>query len=182
MLKKLMTLGSLACVLSFSSIGHAQALPTATGRGGLQAGGGYSVASSDYGQGKIQGFSGFADFDFTNHLGVEADIHYIAIITPNDLAENTYLIGPRYVFRRNRYNIYGKGLLGIGDMVIQEVQDNQGTVAGTSFAYALGGGVDFMATKHIVVRAIDFEYQHWNYGAHGLTPMVFTVGAAYRFR
>jgi hypothetical protein len=31
------------------------------------------------------------------------------------------------------------------------------------------------------VRAIDAEYQHWSLG-NGLTPIVFTVGAAYRFR
>jgi hypothetical protein len=33
---------------------------------------------------------------------------------------------------------------------------------------------------YLVVRAVDFEYQRFNYQT-GLTPIVFTFGAAYRF-
>jgi opacity protein-like surface antigen len=72
-------------------------------------------------------------------------------------------------------------MVGIGTIVIQEVQDNPEGGAGNYFSYAIGGGLDIRVTKHITVRAIDLEYQHWNYG-NGLTPIAFTVGAAYRFR
>jgi Outer membrane protein beta-barrel domain len=181
MLKSLTILGCLASMLCVGASAHAQALPTATARGSLQAGAGFTYAKPDYGQISIKGVSAFADFDIAEHLGVEADIHYIALVTPTDLAENSYLIGPRFLLPHGRYTLYGKALVGIGDLVIQEQQDNMGQQAGGFFAYALGGGIDIRATDRITVRAIDVETQHWSYQT-GLTPLVVTIGAAYRFR
>jgi hypothetical protein len=181
MLKTLISIATFAGLLSVASLLHAQAMPTATAKGALQAGGGYSFAEPDYGQRVIQGGSGFVDYDFRPHWGVEADLHYIALITPQDLAENSYLVGPRYIYPRGRFSLYAKALFGVGSIVIQEAQDNPEGGAGTYFTYAGGAGLDIRATKHIVVRAFDFEYQHWSYKT-GLTPTVFTIGAAYRFR
>jgi hypothetical protein len=181
MLKTLIMIGSLAGALSLASVGHTQAMPTAVAKGALQIGGGYSYGMPDYSQKNIQGISGFADYNVSLHLGAEADIHYVSVFTPSDLGENSYLVGPRFTYPRGRFSIYGKALFGIGTIVIQEAADNPEGGAGSYFAYALGGGLDVLATKHIVVRAIDFEYQHWSYGS-GLTPSVITVGAAYRFR
>jgi opacity protein-like surface antigen len=181
MLKTLITIGSLAGVLSLASIGHTQAMPTAVAKGALQVGGGFSYAKPDYAQTNIQGFSGFVDYNLSLHLGVEADIHHITLVTPSDVGENSYLFGPRFTYPRGRFSLYGKALFGVGTIVIQEVADNPEGGAGNYFAYGLGGGLDVLATRHIVVRAIDFEYQHWSYGS-GLTPIAITVGAAYRFR
>lgn len=180
MLKTLMIVGSLASMLSLASSGNAQALPTALAKGQFQIGGGYSIASSDYGQRKIQGISGFADFDFGLHLGVEADVHALVISTPDDIAEASYLAGPRFVYRRDRFKFYAKGLLGAGDLIIVNPQNHPGEIAGTNFAYAAGGGIDILVKPYLVVRAADFEYQHYNY-LTGLTPIVFTAGVAYRF-
>jgi hypothetical protein len=180
MLKTLTTIASLAAVLSFTSAGHSQALPTATARGALQIGGGWSYAHPDYGQKSIQGITGFVDFDFAPHFGAEAEYHYIALETPTDLGENSFLIGPRFVLPRGRFSLYGKGLIGIGDIDIQEVQDNPQGGAGTYLVYGIGGGLDIRATQHLVIRAVDFEYQHWSYQT-GLTPIAYTFGAAYRF-
>ncbi len=181
MLKNLTTIGLFVFLLSQTSSGHAQALPTATGRGAFQVGGGWSLASPDYGQKNIQGISAFADLDLGLHWGVEGDIHYLSLITPTDLAEDSYFVGPRFIYPRGRFKLYAKAMIGVGDLVIQETQDNQGVPAGTNFAYSLGGGVDIPIRQHIVIRAFDFEFQHWQY-LTGLTPMVYTVGAAYRFR
>jgi opacity protein-like surface antigen len=180
MLKTLMTIGSLAGVLSLASVGHAQALPTATGRGSLKVGAGWSYAEPDYGQKSIQGGTIYADLGLSPHIGAEAEYHYIALITPTDLGENSFFIGPRFVLPRGRYSLYAKALIGIGDIAIQEVQDNPQGGAGTYLAYGIGGGLDYRVADHWVARA-DFEYQHWSY-LTGLTPAVFTVGAAYRFR
>jgi opacity protein-like surface antigen len=181
MLKNLIKIGSLAGILSIGSMAHAQAMPTAEAKGLFQVGGGYTLVEPDYGQKNIEGFTGFADFDFRPHFGVEAVYHYISVITPNDLGENSVYVGPRFIYPRGRLSIYGKAMVGIGTIVIQEVQDNPEGGAGNYFSYAIGGGLDIRVTKHIMVRAIDLEYQHWNYG-NGLTPIAFTVGAAYRFR
>jgi hypothetical protein len=182
MLKTFMTIGALASVLSLASMARGQALPTATAGGSLQVGVGYTIAEPDYGQKSIQGVSGFADFDFGTHLGVEADVHYVAFITPLDLAENSYMIGPRIILPYGRFKLYGKILAGYGDLVVQEEQDNIGHPSGFYFAYAGGGGIDIRATDRITVRAIDIEAQKWpNYG-NGLSPVVYTVGVAYHFR
>jgi hypothetical protein len=179
-LKSLTILGRLLCVLLPAAMGDSQALTTASAKGSLQLGTGFTYARPDYGQFAIQGISGFADFDFGAHVGVEADFHSISLITPNDLAEDTFLVGPRFILPHGRFKFYGKALAGEGDLVIQQQADNVGRQDGYFFAYAVGGGVDVLATHHLVVRAVDFEYQHWNY-LTGLTPVVVTVGAAYRF-
>jgi opacity protein-like surface antigen len=182
MLKTFKMIGALATVLSLASIAGAQALPTATAAGSLQAGLGYTYARPDYGQKAIQGVTAFADFDLGLHYGIEADAHIVSLVTPLDLAENTYLIGPRIILPHGRFKLYGKVLVGYGDLVIQEQQDNVGTKDGWFFTYAGGGGLDIRATDRITIRAIDVESQKWpNYG-NGLSPLVFTVGAAYHFR
>ena len=49
--------------------------------------------------------------------------------------------------------------------------------------YSFGGGIDIQATHNINVHAVDFEYQQWpGYQANGLTPQVWSFGAAYAFR
>lgn len=181
MFKNWITLGAFASLLSVCSIGHSQALPTATGHGQLQVGAGWSIASPDYAQKKIQGISGWADFDVTQRIGLEGEFHYLSLETPSDIGENSYLVGPRFIFRRSRFNFYGKGMLGVGDLVVQEAQDNVGHPGGTNFAFAVGGGVDVAVKRHIYVRPVDFEYQRWSYQT-GLTPWVLTFGAGYRLR
>src|SRR5579871_568469 len=125
MLKTFAKIGA-AAVLSLSSFVHGQAMPTATGHGQLQVGGGVTMGKPDYGEDYIGGVSIFADYDFTAHLGLEADAHIVNLRTPQDSAENTYLVGPRYVWHKNRFSPYGKVLVGEGSLVIQETQDNPG--------------------------------------------------------
>jgi opacity protein-like surface antigen len=181
MLKTLVVIASLAGVLSFSPLARAQAMPTAVAKGALQVGGAVTYAKPDYGEKSIEGISGYADFDFKNYLGVEAMVHYIALDTPTDIAENSYLIGPRFIYTRGRFSPYAKALVGIADLDIQEQQDNVGHQAGYYFAYALGAGLDIRLSKHWNLRPIDFEFQHWNYET-GLTPAVISVGFAYHIR
>jgi Outer membrane protein beta-barrel domain len=182
MLKNLIMIGTLVAVLSLSTMGRAQALPTATARGVLQAGVGYTIANPDYGQQNIKGVSGWVDFDFGTHVGVEAMVNYIAFITPTDIAQNSYLIGPRFLLPHGRFTLYGKALAGYGDLVIQEQQDNIGHPGGFYFEYAIGGGLDIRATNRITIRAIDIEAQKWPHYGNGLSPIAYTAGASYHFR
>lgn len=47
---------------------------------------------------------------------------------------------------------------------------------------SFGGRVDIQATQHSNVRAGYFEYQQWpGYQPNGLTPRVWSFGAAYGF-
>jgi hypothetical protein len=57
-----------------------------------------------------------------------------------------------------------------------------GSTPGTYFLFALGVGLDYSINDKINARA-DFEYQRWtNFPPNGLTPPLFNVGVAYRFR
>lgn len=166
---------------ALSSRVFAQAVPTATRPGVAQVGASVSIASPDFGQRYIKGISVFGDFDFGSHLGVEGDVHLVSYITPTDIGENSYLLGPRYNFRRKHLDLYGKALAGLGQFEYQ--YDNVPHFHDSYFIYAFGGGLDVQASRHIVVRAIDFEAQRWpGYRQNGLTPFVTSFGVAYAFR
>jgi len=180
-LKRHTVIGCFICVLSLATWAHAQAVPTASRAGSLQVGAGGMFASPDYGQLYVQGITFYGDFDFTRHLGVEGDIHY-NVNTPQDVSENSYLLGPRYTWHYKRFGAYGKALFGAGRFGFQ-----QGSFAvpstGTYFVYAFGGGVEYKVTDHINIRGFDAEFQSWpGFPPNGLSPIVYTVGVAYVFR
>jgi Outer membrane protein beta-barrel domain len=178
-LKRHSQLGWFTCVFGLSILLHAQATPTATRPGELQIGAAASLATPDYGGSTDKGPTFYATFDFTRHIGVEADVHYISIITPNDIGEDSYLVGPRYVFHYKRFHPYAKALFGIGQINLQF--DTSPHTKTSHFAYAFGGGLDLRATNHINIRCFDFEYQKWEYPPHGLSPTVSSIGVAYTF-
>jgi hypothetical protein len=183
-LKRLLSLFSIAFLLGTTAQNlHAQAAPTAVRNSSIQLGAGYSYASPDYGQKKLQGYTIYGTFNFTRHWGIEGDIHRLDIITPTDIAEDTYLLGPRYSFRFGRFMPYGKGLLGLGTF---KTDYDPGTFiknySQTHKLWAAGGGVDMIASPHWNIRLVDFEYQTWpGFAKNALTPYVLTFGAAYRF-
>ena len=172
---------ALALLSALSANALAQAVPTATRAISTQAGVGVSIASPDYGTRYIKGLSLFGDVDFGQHLGAEADIHLVSYITPTDIGQDTYLVGPRYIYRRKRLNLYGKALFGLGEFQYQ--YDNLPHFHDSYFVYAFGGGLDVDLSRHYVLRAVDFEAQRWpGYRQDGLTPYVTTFGVAYAFR
>ena len=166
----------LGCALATPNFSIAQAVPTASRNGALQLGVGGTIASPDYGARKIKGISVYGDFDFSKHIGIEGDLHYINLITPDGVGENSYLLGPRFLLPHNRFNPYAKALFGIG-----RFQYLSGTY--TYKIYSLGAGVDIRATHNFNVRAFDIEYQNWpGLKPHGLSPIALTFGVAYSIR
>jgi len=181
-----------------SPAAHGQAAPTATRTADLQVGGGFVWAHSDYVPNDIGGFGLYADYDLFGHYGVEADFHRVRnpdadpLVPSNHFSETTYEVGGRYLRRydNGRLAPYGKVLYGRG---VVNFPAHQLYVPGgletyiDNFAYnivSFGGGVDYRLTGRVNVRG-DFEYQH--FFAHdpelpnGLSPYLFTIGAAYHF-
>jgi hypothetical protein len=193
MRKSLSTIAWLAALLALPSIGWPQARPTALGIGRTQVGAAFSYAVPDfwtqqynsdpqYAYQSIGGVTGYGDYDFTRHFGLEGDFHCLCLITSLDRAELTYLLGPRVILPYRRFYLYGKALGGIRDLFIQEQQDNIGVPSGTNIGYSIGGGLDIFYNQKIVIRAIDYETQSWpGYASSGISPSVFTFGVAYRF-
>ena len=161
---------------------HAQATATAERTARIQVGAGVTMVAPDYEPKDTFGYSIYGDFDFTRHLGIEGAIHMATVITPTDIAESSYLLGPRYVFTKGKFRPYAKALLGLGVFTFQSVYANSKSSSSTHKMYAFGGGVDYTAKRRLNVRVIDIEYQRWpGFASSGLTPLVFTVGGAYNF-
>ena len=156
---------------------HAQAVPTATRRGDLQVGIGYSFAQPDYGTTTFKGIAAYTAFDFTPHFGAEFDFRLLKDPSPEQLYEKTYEVGVRYRRTYGRFVPYGKVMVGRG------VFNYQNGLANLAYnMYALGGGVDYRIRPYLSVRG-DFEFQKWlGFPPHDLTPMVETIGVAYHFR
>lgn len=181
MLKRHTFFGCFACILSLATWSHAQAVPTASRGGAIQVGVAGTFISPDYTEQYMKGVTFYGDLDLTQHLGVEGDIHY-SIITPDDLSENSYLLGVRYKWHYKRFEPYAKVLGGIARFGFQSGTYPTPTT-NTYGEYAVGGGLDVRATRHINVRAFDVEFQKWpGFDDHGLSPIAYTIGVAYTLR
>jgi outer membrane protein with beta-barrel domain len=179
-LKRHSFIGCFACVLSLATWSHGQAVPTASRAGGIQVGIGGFAVDPDYAQKYIQGLTFYGDFDFMQHIGAEAEIHY-SVNTPTDVSEDSYLAGVRYYGRHKKFTGYAKFLAGVGRFGYQS-GSFVNPASATYFEYALGGGVEYLATRHINVRVIDFEAQKWpGFPTNGLSPYSYSAGVAYVF-
>jgi hypothetical protein len=148
------------------------------GRGGshLYAGGMFSTFSPDYGSNRLLGIGFYADFNVGSHLSAEAEGRFLRFNQVLDVHEDNYLIGPRYRWHYHRLQPYAKFLLGNGQFNFP-----LNFAHGGYFMIAPGGGIDVTLKHHFMLRAIDYEYQHWsNFQGSSLTPNGFSFGIAYR--
>ena len=183
-MKSLLITLSTAVLVAFSSTrAIAQATYAGDRDGVVQVGVTYTNSQTDEYWKRTTGVSLYGAIDFKKHLGAEADVHLAGIVkAPEGFSENSYDVGLRYIYRFRKYDVYAKGLVGIGQAKAVPPA-YVGGVPGTYILYAGGGGLDIRLVHNIIVRAIDFEYQRWpNFPAHALTPSMISVGAAYRFR
>ena len=186
MIKRCILASALSALALAPTLAHAQADPTMSRPGLLQAGVAISKISPDLVSQDITGITGYATFDVTPRLGAELSIHLGSVITPNDVAEDSFSIGPRYVYRiKDRYEPYAKVLFGIAKTVAQEpyvTASNPYGIPGTFGFVGFGAGLDIRVPHNITVRAIDLEYQDWyTWKPHGLSPVIYSIGASYRF-
>jgi opacity protein-like surface antigen len=161
-----------------ASVLHAQSEPTATRLGDLKIGGAIATANSDYG-GWYNGGGAYFDYDFRPHLGVEGEFHFVK--DASDLYEKTYEVGGRYYRTHRKYAPFGKLMYGRGVFNFPLLPN--GSRANLAYnLMAVGLGVDYKVKPWLYVRA-DGEYQHWfGFQNSSLSPVLITVGAAYRFR
>ncbi len=182
MMKKLFltTLGFASLLVAAPAL-RGQATPTATQSSHIQAGAGVMFLDNDYTPKKAGGVSAWADYDFLRffhtEVGAEAELHFGGIITPDDIGENSYLIGPRFAYRKNKFNVYGKIMFGRATIT------NQLFNTSSSFnIYAFGGGVDYHVKRKINIR-LDLEEQKWgNFEPHTLSPIPISLGVMYIIR
>jgi hypothetical protein len=124
-----------------------------------------------YGERKMLGIAAFVDADTRRRIGFEAEgrwLRFHLTADPGDVNTATYLIGGRYHYDIGRFQLYGKGLVGFGQINLP-----YGYGHDNCLVIAPGGGVDYLLTRRMSWR-VDAEYQSWpqfNYGTKANTPM-----------
>jgi hypothetical protein len=179
---------------------HAQASATATKVFDIQAGAslvGSYTPTSVIGPGtpssvqlpnKYLGYGLYSTIDFLPHIGLEMDFHQVYAKSPKIEYERTYEIGGRYVLHHGRLQPYAKLMYGRGVYNFPPYPNDPTGSARANLAYNLlapGVGVDFRLLPFLNLRA-DYEYQKW-FGdqyllPNGISPQLFSIGAAYHFR
>jgi hypothetical protein len=169
----------LFALLAVPALAPGQAVYTAT-RERLQVGAGWSIASPDYSTYDASGIYVFGTAGLYKRLSLEGDIHYDSLVTPSDIGEDTFLIGPRYdVLKQDRFRAYVKAEFGIGRFQYQ-IGEYRTPSTSVYTALNIGGGFEYRASRHINVRALDIEAQRWpGFAPNGLSPLVTSFGIAY---
>ncbi len=160
---------------------YGQATPAAVKRVRVQLGIGISAARPDYGMDKwIKGGTFYGDMGIGPHWGIEGEIHNLDFFTPADIGESSYLLGVNYRFTRSAFHPYVKVLAGLGRFQYQH-PNYPATTSTTYKLVSFGAGAEYDLTPRLDLRLIDLEYQEWpGFSVHGLTPLVGTIGLAYR--
>ena len=179
MFKKALILTCFLLTTGASTLLRAQASPTASRVGDLQAGILITGTNLDYGTHDHMGYGAYATFDFKEHWGVELNIRQVSAgAAEENLAERTYQIGGRYVRTYGRFKPYVRLSVGRG---VFNFPFNQANLAYNM--YSAGGGVDVHIIDRVNLRLIDYEYQRWgSFPPRGLQPNVISVGVAYHFK
>ena len=157
---------------------HAQAVPTGVYKSHIEAGVGAMYLNNDYSERKNGGLTIWGDYDFTHLIGAEVEAHFGGIITPDDIGENSYLIGPRLMYHKRKLTIYGKLMLGRGTITNQLYNQS----SSYNIVPAYGGGVEYRLSHHLQAR-VDLEDQKWpDFEPNTLSPLAISFGIMYVIR
>jgi opacity protein-like surface antigen len=167
---------------------HGQASATASKILDIQVGGSVVGALSDYNSYKFLGYGIYSTIDFLPHIGLMLNFNQADARSPKTEYERTYEVGGRYFVHYGRFKPYIKGMYGRGVFNFPPYPNDPTGPASANLAYnlfALGGGTDFRLKSYLNLRA-DYEWQKWAGDQYllpnGITPQLFSIGAAYHFR
>lgn len=164
---------------------HAQVRPSASRViNQIQVGVEYALYNSDY-------FSGdhslnksaatiFGDYRLsgkTRELGVEVFYHDLTESAADHRKQRSIFAGPRFAYRMGRLEPFGRAGLGVGHFYIDGSIPGQN---GNHFALSYGGGLDIRVREWLVLRAVDFEQEHWSFSPNPLSPQTLGAGLAFR--
>src|SRR5436190_18040471 len=74
-----------------------------------------------------------------------------------DTRYQTFLGGPRFTYRKNRFNLFGHYLVGMGNSKVEDEVNDVHTGNG-EFAMGVGGGLDVFVGKKVALRIGQFDY------------------------
>ncbi len=168
-------LAVLFCCVPFA---RAQAIFAGTETAHIQAGAGAMSLKTGYASDTNNGMAVWGDYDLRAFIGLEAEGRLGGLVAPGGIGENSYLLGPRVMYRRRRLTGYGKLMAGRG--LISNRILNQSS----SFnVYAFGGGLEYKVSRRFNLRAVDVELQRWpDFRPGTLSPMSLSAGVSYVIR
>jgi hypothetical protein len=143
----------------------------------VAVGGGASSFESVYGQLHLAGGLLYVDVHPQWRIGFEGEARFLRYHTAEDISESNYLGGLQVTFlQRHHIDPYAKFLVGMGRITLPYRYAH-----GSFLTYAPGIGVDYALNRYVSVRAIDFEYQHWQGFPYGsLNPYGISAGIRVR--
>ena len=168
----------LAVFAQLCQIARAQATATATSSGvSLNAGGGYSYYQANYGRRMLGGYTIFTDYNRTPRWSIEFEMRALRFNQEFNTHQTTFLVGPRYTYRKKRLNTYAKLLAGDGLFHFP-----YSYAEGNYFVLAFGGGIEVpIGESRYSIRAADIQYQSWpNFSFGGLNPYGYSGGLSIR--
>jgi hypothetical protein len=174
---------SLAALVTLIPSLHAQSVYAAKQYFRIQAGAGGMYLDNDYTNRSAKGVAVWGDVDFTHYkslmIGAEVEAHFGGIITPDDIGENSYLVGPRVSYTKRRFTVYGKLMVGRATITNQDLNLS----SSYNVLPAFGGGLEYRVSRHWNIRAVDIEVQKWpDFEPTTLSPFSVAVGASYIIR
>lgn len=143
----------------------------------LDIGGTAFFTDPDYGHGSNVDVGAFVAFT-GRFFGVEADAADTVRHT-GGIREPYVVAGPRFQYRTRHLTVYGKAQAGAGHFSgDRSSADNKKTFVVENY----GAGVEFKVSPHLLVRAVDANYQVWpTFANNNLTPFHIGSGLAYSF-
>lgn len=95
--------------------------------------------------------------------------------------ELSYLFGPRVYFPMSRGRVFPFVQVLAGGERFSAGVSGVGTGSSNAFAMAAGGGADVTLTRHVSLRAIQFDYLYTHFGGASQNNFRLQSGILYRF-
>jgi outer membrane immunogenic protein len=171
----------------FILFGFALLVAASTKAQSFEIGGNYQYVHINPGAGaptsNCEGFAGTAAANVNNWFGVAGDFggcRVTGLAAGTSASQINYLFGPRLTYHGyGRFSPYFQTLMG----GVHDSASATGTPTATAnaFGWTLGGGADFGLTKHVMLRAMQFEYFMTHFGGQRQNNFRIESGLVYRW-
>jgi hypothetical protein len=160
-------------------LSSAAALAQETPRFQLFGGYSYTHLSGAAGSGNLHGWNASLSGNVTGHLSLVADFaggYDRSSGTKVDV--HTFLFGPQVTKRAKRADLFAQALFGVGRAGISASGIG---ASNTSFATALGGGVDVHAGSRVSFRVAQIDYLLTRFGGNSQNNLRVSTGLVIRW-
>ena len=131
-----------------------------------------------------QGGAGSAGAYLTSRFGIIGEFGACKTTgLPSGMSSHqmNYLFGPRMYFPTSRGRLFPYVQALLGGARYSASVSGLGSESESAFAMAFGGGADITLSKHVTLRAAQFDYFFTHFGGEGQNNFRIQSGIVYRF-